>query len=346
MALAASLLGLFLTTWGSLAPPTQDVARNCALSERDAAWLQEALDGWETVARDFLGLDPEPLPWTVLIGTDCYWNLLPEGEIAAGYVGMETSLTFAGRPISLLARPHEGMVRLPSGAEVPARGMAFASLFNEGRTPFFVLALPDVFRLDPDAPQLPGLEKIILAVASHEIVHTRQLAAIHRRIAALEGQLEIPENVDDDIIQNRFGDDREFRGAIDVERELLYYAVTAEGDDKLRSLVGALAVLRERREKFFVGPNAPYAQIEDLFLNMEGVAEWSKMKLELTDPKGRSLEELLDEASDPGNSWSQSIGLALFLLLDDLVPGWQERVFPPELASPVALLEEVLGGYR
>jgi hypothetical protein len=82
--------------------------------------------------------------------------------------------------------------------------------------------------------------------------------------------------------------------------------------------------------------------MEDLFLNMEGVACWSAFNLALTRRPGTPPDRALDAFRGNRKFWSQEEGLALFLAIDRFVPKWRPRVFPPELASPVELLEQAL----
>ncbi len=57
---------------------------------------------------------------------------------------------------------------------------------------------------------------------------------------------------------------------------------------------------------------------------------------------GGNDAEALRLVRDNKKYWSQDQGLALFLLVDALVPNWQARVFAPAPASPFALLEEAV----
>ena len=61
---------------------------------------------------------------------------------------------------------------------------------------------------------------------------------------------------------------------------------------------------------------------------------------------GGNDAEALRLVRDNRKYWSQDEGLALFLLVDALVPGWQARVFSATPASPFALLEEALSPGR
>ena len=37
----------------------------CRFPAAEITWLQRALDGWEQVSRQFLRIEPSPLPWIV-----------------------------------------------------------------------------------------------------------------------------------------------------------------------------------------------------------------------------------------------------------------------------------------
>ena len=51
---------------------------------------------------------------------------------------------------------------------------------------------------------------------------------------------------------------------------------------------------------------------------------------------------MLQFVRDQRKYWSQEEGLALFLLLNALVPDWQARVFGPAPVPPFALLEDAM----
>ncbi|HEX7241441.1 MAG TPA: hypothetical protein VF263_14285, partial [Longimicrobiaceae bacterium] len=53
-------------------------AGGCELEADDRRWAQEALDSWETVRRDFLGVERAPLAPMVLFGAECAWYLAPD----------------------------------------------------------------------------------------------------------------------------------------------------------------------------------------------------------------------------------------------------------------------------
>ena len=84
-------------------------------------------------------------------------------------------------------------------------------------------------------------------------------------------------------------------------------------------------------------------EFEDMFLNMEGVAQWAAYRFAKVHA-GSDLSDaaIVEFVRDSRRYWSQEEGLALFLLIDAMMPEWKTRVFGPTLVSPFALLEEAL----
>ena len=107
--------------------------------------------------------------------------------------------------------------------------------------------------------------------------------------------------------------------------------------------IKAMAMIRDRHARYYSGRNTPYSEIETLFLTMEGAGQWAAYKLiKARGVVGSSDAEVLKLVRDNRRYWSQDQGLALFLLLDVLVPNWQARIFQNEPASPFTLIEEAL----
>jgi hypothetical protein len=126
------------------------------------------------------------------------------------------------------------------------------------------------------------------------------------------------------------------------ERDELYRAALEVDRSRQRKhLARALELVRARHARYFKGPNAAYAELETLFLTMEGVGQWAAYRLMNVRAGGRHVEALRI-VRDNRRYWSQDEGLALFLLIDQLVPNWQSRIFTATPASPFALLEEAL----
>lgn len=317
------------------------VPAQCELSDADSRWINKFLKGWELVTHDFLQSDPEPLPRIVLFNSCCVWQLgipdsLPETKVSG------SSISFKGNTVGVHAAPHPGTITLPNDDVIPADIIAVAFPYREGKSAFFTLALPELWQNHPVASKDPHLKIRLLSVALHEMIHTRQLPALSRIVKKLSERYELPDQFDDDIIEHRFREVPGYRQMFEKERDLLYKAVDETDTTRRDSLIiEALLVADERHKQFFTGNNTPFQKIEGLFLNMEGIAEWVRFKYHQNDPEWpMNDEEILSFLRGSDNNWSQDEGLALFLLLDKILPQWQDRVLGPDMPSPFDLLRE------
>ena len=317
----------------------------CAFKDVDRRWLQRALDGWELTRREFLQIEPQPLPWIVLYDASCVWDLeAPEPPLVAETRSLETALTFGGAPLRVRAAPHRGTVLLPNRLEIPIEVKASTMLYRDGRSTFLVMSMPSVWRSDRRHAMKPFLDEYLQGVFTHELTHTLQLVPINRRLRRLLRASAVPGRLTDDVIQARFKKERGFARAVENERDLFYRAVQARDPANRRELVkSALGMTKKRHARYFKDANAAYAEIEGLFLTMEGAAQWAAYRLtRARDQRGSGDVAAMNLVRDDRKYWSQDQGLALFVLLDALVPGWQDRMFQPLPPSPFALLEEAI----
>ena len=342
----ATLGCVALATGSSLAqgasPPGEPI---CEFRDADAQWVQRALDGWELVRRDFLKLEPRPLPWIILFDAACVWDLAPaEPPLVPDATMLSTSLTFAGGPVSVRATPHTGTVLLPNRVEIPIEVKASTALYRNGRATFFVMSMPSVWRSDRRHGTKPFLDEYLQGVFVHELTHTAQLVPINRRLRQLVGRSDVPAQLTDDVIQARFSHQRGFGRAIQRERDQFYRAIATSNPALQRDLVRkTLALVRDRHARYFTQANEVYEEIESLFLTMEGAAQWAAYRLARARGRAQQAPQLaLNLVRDDSRYWSQEQGLALFLLLDALVPNWQDRVMTRIPPSPFALLEEAV----
>jgi hypothetical protein len=229
---------------------------------------------------------------------------------------------------------------LPDGARLPARLTSFAAPLPSGGM-FFVMALPSVWRASDRDPTGDG--RLASAVFIHEFTHT-QSPALGARVDSLVKH-GLPADVNDDVIQERFGERPGFRERFDAERELLFRAAAAPSDSESKALAErASSLIDARRRDFFVGAAAPYAEAEDLFLSMEGLAQWLAYRW-LVDPRGGAMRaaEALPFMRRGGRRWSQDEGLALLLVLERLAPSAARGMLDE---SPVMVLESLREAVR
>jgi hypothetical protein len=233
---------------------------------------------------------------------------------------------------------------LPNGSRIPAEIIAVAMPGHDGQDAFVVLALPEIWRGHPQASQDPHLAVRIPSVALHEMIHTRQMADLQRRVQVIGQRFELPAEFNDDVVEDRFADSAEYRRMFVAEQDLLYGAV-AESDAHLSvALVAeAISIAQSRRERFFSGSDKLYSELEALFLNMEGVAEWVRFKSHQADPAWPNADaDIIAFLRGQENSWSQDQGLALVLLLDKMEPDWKRKILGPTMTSPWATLREAI----
>ena len=267
--------------------------------------------GWNLLASD-----PRPLPWIVLFNKECTFHLAP-AQPPADFTRLDLPLSFVGVP-------HH---RVLSGAR---RERPVAE-----RHPG-----PDCARRHDIAVRPGPVDVLRHGITEHlEATLEVQPGCDARRLDARKQEHDLPRRITDDLVQERFRSVPGFKEAFEAEREALYRAAAEPDPNRLRVLTAeAIALIRERRERFFQGPSAVYGELEDLFLMMEGLGEWLNFKLKIA-TLGESESQALEASRlDTRNTWTQAEGLVLFLLLDRLVPAWQLYVLDDARTSPVDLL--------
>jgi hypothetical protein len=221
--------------------------------------------------------------------------------------------------------------------------MCFAAPHPGPSRNFFIVALPDVWR-PIWKPNEPRLEEFFLGVSAHELAHTTQVNELTRRIQALKKEGgSFPKNITDDILEETFKGDAEYKALFERERDLFFDAALEKNDERARALAReAMMLVQERHRKFFTGERRAYAELDALFLNLEGIGSWVQYEMARRDPKNFSDEDSILKTKGRSTTWSQGEGLALMLLIDRFVPTWQKRMLSPELASPFDLLRGVI----
>lgn len=312
----------------------------CRFPDSEVSWLQRALDGWDQVSREFLAMGPAPLPWIVLFDASCVWHLAGEPTAWIHAQPIPTSLTFRGDAVPVRATTHKGTLFLPSGAPMSVEMKASTSLYRNGRAAFVVMAMPSLWQTR--GVSAPTRAEYLQGVFSHEMTHIRLIVPISRLVNDLVRKNNLAYPVNDDQIQRDFQRVHGFEAAFNRERDLFYRAALDPHPGRRRDLTrAALKLVRDRHARFFTGATTAYAEIESLFLTMEGVGQWAAYRLNKARAGGNE-SEALRLVRENRRYWSQDEGLALFLLIDALVPGWQSRIFTESPASPFALLREAV----
>jgi hypothetical protein len=330
----------------SVAPLAGARSASPQLDAPTRAWMQEVITRWEQICRRELRISPEPLPWIVFYDEAFAWHMNPDAAELPAHELAAFLFTFAGRPQTVARVRNDGRLWVPGRAPLVLKPAAVAMPYADDQKTFFIVPLPSMYRTLAGPAEAKALDDLFLGMAGHELTHTRQLVDVAQRIKRLPGRSKLPESLDDNILQERFGHDDDYRRLFLRERDLLMNAVFAEDREScLRTLEKALAIADERKRRFLSGDAAGYSDLEDMFLVMEGTAVWVQFRMArdrapATEDWGQTLQTLMSRV---GGAWSQEEGLALFLLMDRLVPGWQGRFMAPAFPSPFAVLREATG---
>jgi len=310
----------------------------CEEKEPESRWIEQTIRLWENIRRDALLLPAEKLPWMILFDESCVWQINP--DLAVLKTDAKNKIAFNPKLADVYLTGHTGKIALPSGEEIPAQLVSFASGYGENKKPFFVASMPAIWQKAPNLRDEKNLDKLIRSVFVHEMTHT-----LHRNFYAKLDEIEkkIPDVKDfnDDIIQNIFGEKSEFRRGYELERDLLYEAVEERTVARRRQLANTvLDSIRTRRKQFFTGKDAIYAEAEEIFLTMEGAANWAAYRAAIA--QGLNEPDALRLIRRSGKHWSQDEGLAIFAVIDSLLPQWQKKAFGKRAATVTELLSEAV----
>lgn len=301
---------------------------SCRMAPADRSWIEASIAHWRIAERDLLGLAPQPLPTIIVADARCTYTAR---AVRGGW-------RWPGAP-------HGGTMRFPNGVAQPVGPISFAAPDPAQPTGgFFAMSLPSVWRAAGVTSRL-GLERLMDGVLLHESMHARQFYFVNPTMAAFEARHGADTEASDDAVQARFKTDPAYVAAYEAERDTLFRAVAAPTDAQARTLAAdALRLMRARRARFFTGADAKWLELDDLFLQMEGVGQWLAYAWYVS-PRGARLSPatVLPEVRRGGRFWTQDEGLALFLVVDRLSPGWQRDAFAARPLLAEALLAKAAG---
>lgn len=326
--LPAAVLGLAACA----TEPAPVAAPRCEFSAEDRAWIEASLGAWRFTEREITGVAALPPFDAVFFDDDC--ALVSANAFSAADPS----------EIAWIATPHAGEITLPDGEVIPAGVTAFAGA--AGDRAFFVMSTPSRWRAAGVSNDALGLELMMTGVLLHEVSHVAQFDAYGEEISDIVDQSHLPDDdVNDDMIQHRFGDDAEFAASVQRETELLFQIVDNPSETEARRLArAALELMRLRRARWFVGETAYLAQAEDVWLTLEGSGQWTAYQW-MVHPAGGGAESDAAMASFARSSrwWSQRQGIALAFAVDRLAAfDWKRDAFGGGRMTLTQMLEAAL----
>ena len=302
----------------------------CTFGGEAKEWTRVALNNWERLDRERIGMTNPSTPTLILFDQACTYRFTPNpaGAFQAG-----------GRVYSVEGQPHEGFIDLPNGGQVPARKLSFAAPNDDGAM-FFVMGLPALWRADKEEARNP--DHLAMLVFMHEFAHTQQGEGLGRRIDSLIAR-GLPEDANDDTLQETWEDTVGYASSVTVERDLFYQSATAPSQSERLGLLAQAARHMTDRRNAFLTDQPLWREADDIFLTLEGSGNWAAWTW-LTDPRGGGLtpEAATAFVRGKGRWWSQDQGLGLMLALDGLIPNWPHLTFGSEGTTADSLLERAL----
>ena len=253
-----------------------------------------------------------------------------------------SSTAMNGGPNRWTSKRHGGTINLPDGAALPVQVISFSG--SDGDRSFFVMSTPSIWRAAGKTGKGTTLETLMTAVMLHEGTHVAQMPTYGTVIGAISERNKLPEDFNDDSIQQQFKDNAQFADSVVREAQLLFAAsraaTRAEAIDLARS---ARELMKARYARWFVGKDAYLAEAEPIWLTLEGSGQWLAFRWE-TDPRGGGVSAT---AVMPGFEtdkwWSQREGLAAFLALERLTgTAWKQQAFGRGEKNVLQMLDEAI----
>lgn len=238
---------------------------------------------------------------------------------------------------------HNGYITMPDKAIIPIGLMSFAAeIPQETNKSFFAMPLPSYWIKSGVESKELGLENLITGVFIHEFSHSQQMQNFGKQITLYEKNNTFEVDFNDDIVQTLFKNNTTYVKIYNQEVNLLYGAIKNNSLDK-PFLNKAFELMKKRQKEYFKEEYKELTDIDNFFLTMEGLGQYS-MFLWLTHPKGGNIkkEDAIEGVRRNKNWWSQDEGFALFLVLDNLSKSkkWAKEMFGDNTVSVTSIIEQ------
>ncbi len=297
---------------------------------------------WELVSKKIYHVDTlQPVDFVFYTDSLVYSTStvsIPSGEPVIGPGLLDKKLNWK-------KAAHNGTLTLPDGQQLPLGLHSFAAP-QPGGNAFFVMPLPEFWEKAGVQSKELGLENLLTGVFLHEFSHSQQMRNFGGKMSEFEKQHSFKVDFTDDLVQASFEKDSVYTNRFRKETELFYAA--AKTDDKIirqQLLIKAFQHYRDRQDTYFTGEFNVLKTLDEFFLSMEGIGQYS-MYAWLVHPDGGNLskETALSGVRRGGKWWSQEEGLALFLVLEKLSPPqhWAPAMFGTETVSVIELIKKSL----
>ncbi len=292
----------------------------------EIAITYEWFSAWELVSEDIYNLNEyEPVDFVFFDDKNVYSTspvTIPDGKEIDGPIIFDQELIWK-------KEKHNGKLILPTGEIAPVGLMVFASpLQNSGKEAFFVMPLPKFWK-DVGIPSDLPYELFLTGIFLHEFSHTQQMNGIGTEISRLAETVKFSDNLSDEIVQEIFSENPVYVEHYKLEHSKIFEALKSnETETSLKLTEEILNLMKVRQDRFFIDDYSALTELNQLFMTMEGVGQYTMYKW-LIHPKGGNLNKELAFNGTRTKSWIQDEGFGFALLLSEFEnpQEWGTQVF-------------------
>lgn len=244
-------------------------------------------------------------------------------------------------------KEHNGKLILPDGQERKVEIMAFTySLSGQKAKSFFVMPILDFWISHKVDDHGIGLDRLTTVVFVHEFCHSQQFedgyngmenGAFDKYFTAHGNEVFM-----DDIMQDIYEKDSVYTKEYEKELNLFTIAFQAKTKTEMKILAkDAITALEERQKRILLEDKRDLAEIDNYWLTIEGVAQFSSFQY-LINPKGGKLSTEKGLKSLKTASWSQEEGFAIVYLFSKLSEpkDWSQKMFRSKTINIINLLKK------
>lgn len=310
----------------------------CVAAQSELNDVKKWFSAWELVSKEIYKINTlQPVDFVFFDETYVYstsQTTVQKGEFISGP-------SLFNQKLAWKKAAHNGKITLPDSQIVPVNFMSFAAPFGEKS--FFVMPLLKFWQNTGIESKELGFENLVTGVFLHEFSHSQQMRNFGKKLSVYEQKYtDTTVEFSDDLIQNYFKNDLAYTQKYLEESNLFYEAVESKSRVKL---LQAMALLKNRQQRYFVKEKVSLRELDDFFLTMEGLGQFT-MYAWMIHPKGGNVaKELAITGVRRGKKWwSQDEGLALFLVLNNFSnpSQWSKLMFGKETVSIIDLIKKEL----
>ena len=321
---------------------------NKTFTAPDLQGAEKWFAAWEFVSKEIYNIHTAKSVDFVFFDTAYIYSTsdisIPDGELINGP-------DFFNQKLAWKKKLHHGEIVLPNGQAVPVGLMSFASPgANNQANVFFIMPLPGFWKKAGVESKELGLENLVTGVFLHEFSHSQQMQNFGKKISEYESMAKYKVDFSDDIVQDYFEKDSLYNVKFRNEVAVFYDAAAVnDKSNQTELIVKGIKMLKLRQDEYFRDSLMLFKEIDDFFLTMEGLGQYT-MYAWLVHPRGGNIaaETALKGVRRGGRSWSQEEGLSLFLLLSKLYEAkqWSAQMFGDETISVIELIGRKLNGSK